>query len=226
MSIPLGAQLDFASLGSMQVAISHCPVMGEVHCEYQSGLLPWHPWPGHPPQFAQLKPLDPPDSEELWANMMAFTYSMSNYSAPTPLRSDQECVVSLFMSRIDVSTHDEAFLIIEPFDVIQPMLVHLFSHLDHSVFIHHVLFNFSWWTRQSNPVMCPWTIHTKPTIITWCHFSNGVSTHPQNGVKLEIEDFKVKQFWTILKNHKFMNNFPEVSLTVVRQALILLKISD
>ena len=52
MSIPPGAQLDFISLGSIQVTISHFPVMGEVHCEYQSKTvaqmsLTWYPynWP-------------------------------------------------------------------------------------------------------------------------------------------------------------------------------------
>ena len=31
MNVPLGSQLDFASLGSIQVTISHFPVTGEVH---------------------------------------------------------------------------------------------------------------------------------------------------------------------------------------------------
>ena len=36
MSVPLGAQLDCASLDSLQVTILHFPAMGEVQCEYQS----------------------------------------------------------------------------------------------------------------------------------------------------------------------------------------------
>ena len=36
MSIPLGAQLDFASLESLQVTISHYPVTGKLQCEYLS----------------------------------------------------------------------------------------------------------------------------------------------------------------------------------------------
>ena len=51
------------------------------------------------------------------------------------LRSDQECLVSSFVSMINVSKHDEAFLIIEQSDVVQHMPVHLLSHLDHSIFI-------------------------------------------------------------------------------------------
>ena len=35
MNLPWVAQLDFASLGSIQVTISHFPVMGKVHCQYQ-----------------------------------------------------------------------------------------------------------------------------------------------------------------------------------------------
>ena len=123
---------------------------------------------------------------------MPFTYSMSDYTALRPLRSDQECVVSSLMSRIDVSKHDESFLIIEPSDVVQHTCVHLFSHSDCSVFTHHCLFNFSWWTRHPNLVMCPWTVHTKPAIAFWCHFLNWLSTHPKNVVELEIEKFESK----------------------------------
>ena len=64
---------------------------------------------------------------------------MSDYTIPRPLGSDQECVVSLFMSMFDVSKHDEAFLIIEQSDIVWCMSVHLFSHSDSSVIIHHVL---------------------------------------------------------------------------------------
>ena len=62
MHIPQGAQLDFASLGSIQVTLSHFPAMGEVHCEYESQTvsLTWAT-----PQSAQLEPLDQPDFEDL-----------------------------------------------------------------------------------------------------------------------------------------------------------------
>ena len=39
MSIPLGAQLNCASLESLQVTISHYPVTGKVQCEYQSQTI-------------------------------------------------------------------------------------------------------------------------------------------------------------------------------------------
>ena len=116
-------QLDFASLGSMQVTLSHFPVMGQVWCEYKSQTmsLTWAT-----PQLAQLKPLDQPNFEEFWANAIK---SMSDYTTPRLLRIDQECVVSSFVSMID-----ETFLIIEWSDV-QCMPVHLLSHSDHSIFI-------------------------------------------------------------------------------------------
>ena len=37
--VPLGVQLDFASLQSLQDTISHYPVTGEVQCEYQSWTM-------------------------------------------------------------------------------------------------------------------------------------------------------------------------------------------
>ena len=37
--IPLGAQLDLHSLGSLQVTISHGPAAGEVHYEYHSQVI-------------------------------------------------------------------------------------------------------------------------------------------------------------------------------------------
>ena len=64
---------------------------------------------------------------------------MSDHTAPRPLGSDQECFVSFFVFWIDVSKHDEAFLVIEQSGVAQCMPVHLLSHSDHSVVIHHVL---------------------------------------------------------------------------------------
>ena len=39
MSGPLEAQLDFASLGCLQVTILHFPVMGKICCEYQSWTI-------------------------------------------------------------------------------------------------------------------------------------------------------------------------------------------
>ena len=59
------------------------------------------------------------------------------------------CCDFFFMSMIEVSKCNEAFLIIEQFDAIQHMHVNLFSYLDHSVFIHHALIYFSLWTRLS-----------------------------------------------------------------------------
>ena len=39
VSIPLGAQLELTSMWSMQVTISHYPVMGEVQYQYQSQVI-------------------------------------------------------------------------------------------------------------------------------------------------------------------------------------------
>ena len=39
ISIPMGAQLDLSSLGSLQVVISHNPVIGEVQYQYQSRVI-------------------------------------------------------------------------------------------------------------------------------------------------------------------------------------------
>ena len=150
MSIPLEAQLDFASLGSIQVTILHFAVKGKVHCEYQFQTVALTSLTQMPLQLAQAKPLDQPDSmEEFWANEMLFTWPTSDYTTPRLLGSDQECVVSSFMSMTSTSKHDEASLIIEQSDVAQHMHVHLPSHWDHSVFIHHVFVNFFWWTGQS-----------------------------------------------------------------------------
>ena len=57
MSIPLATQLDFASLGSIQVTILHFPVMSEVHWEYQSQTIAWGPWPRVPCNWPSLNPL-------------------------------------------------------------------------------------------------------------------------------------------------------------------------
>ena len=64
MSMSLGSQLDFASLESIQVTTLHFPVMGEVHCEYQSWTVALMSLTQAPLQLAQPKPLDQPDSEE------------------------------------------------------------------------------------------------------------------------------------------------------------------
>ena len=90
----------FSSLGSIQVTILHFPVIGgEVCCEYQFQTIALMSLTQAPHNPAQLKPLDPHDSE-FWANVMLFTYSMSDYTTPKPLRSNQECVVSSFLSLI------------------------------------------------------------------------------------------------------------------------------
>ena len=59
---PLGAQLDFASLESLQVTISHYPVMGEVWCEYQFQTIALMSLTQTPLSRALPKTLDQPDS--------------------------------------------------------------------------------------------------------------------------------------------------------------------
>ena len=44
-----------------------------VHCEYQTWTIALISLTQAPLQLAQPKPLDQPDSEELWANAMLFT---------------------------------------------------------------------------------------------------------------------------------------------------------
>ena len=89
MSIPLGAQLDFASLGSLQVTISHYPVKGEVQYEYQSLTIAMMSMAQTSLQLALPEPPDQPDSspwiEELWANAMLFNWPTSLYATPKPL---------------------------------------------------------------------------------------------------------------------------------------------
>ena len=70
MSIPQGLTV---SMRSIQVIISHFPVMGEVHCEYQSQTIALTSLTWAPLQLAWLEPLDQPDSEEFWVNVMLFT---------------------------------------------------------------------------------------------------------------------------------------------------------
>ena len=62
MNVPLGAQLDFASLESLQVTISHYPAMGEVQCEYQSWTIALMSLTQMSLQLALPKPPDQPDS--------------------------------------------------------------------------------------------------------------------------------------------------------------------
>ena len=64
MNVHSGAQLDFASLWSIQVIISHFPVMGEVHCEYQSQTIALMSLTWEPLQLAQVVLPDQLDSEE------------------------------------------------------------------------------------------------------------------------------------------------------------------
>ena len=81
-SIPLGAQLDFSSLESLQATILHYPVMGKVWCEYQSQTIALMP-------LTQMSlPLALPKSpgqsysspwiEELWVNSVLFIWTMSD----------------------------------------------------------------------------------------------------------------------------------------------------
>ena len=62
MRVPLGAQLDLAPLGSMQVTILHFPVMGEKHYEYQSWTVALMSLTQASLLLAEPKPLDQPDS--------------------------------------------------------------------------------------------------------------------------------------------------------------------
>ena len=57
VNIPLVAQLDLNSLGSLQVIVSHNPMTGEVQYQYQSRVISWMSL-----QLAPSKPLDQPDS--------------------------------------------------------------------------------------------------------------------------------------------------------------------
>ena len=62
--IPLGVQLDLCSLGSLQITISHGPVVGEVWYEYQSQVITQVLL--QLPQFEPSKPSDcPPRIQEL-----------------------------------------------------------------------------------------------------------------------------------------------------------------
>ena len=60
MNISLGAQLDFASLESLQVTISHYWVMCEVQCEYQSQTFALTSLTQMSLQLALPKPPDQP----------------------------------------------------------------------------------------------------------------------------------------------------------------------
>ena len=64
MSIALAAQLDFDSLGSTQVTISHFPVIGEICCEYQSWTISLTSLTQVPLQLAHATLPDQLDSEE------------------------------------------------------------------------------------------------------------------------------------------------------------------
>ena len=80
-------------------------------------------------------------------------------------------------------------MIIEQSDVTQHMHVHLFSHWDHSVFIHHVLVNFFWWTGQSfYMIIKPFCVPMDGSYKTNHHhlelFLNQASTHPLDGIEL------------------------------------------
>ena len=78
---PLGAQLDQASLESLQVTISHFRALGKVQCEYQS-------WTVALTSLTQVSTIGPtqtphqPNSSPwikwLWTCVMIFTWPMSN----------------------------------------------------------------------------------------------------------------------------------------------------
>ena len=88
--IPLRAQLDLCSLGSLQVTVSHDPAVGEVHYEYQSQVMTWVSL--QLPLFKPSKASDsPPRIQELWANMMLFLSLMSDSTAPWPQKNDKKC---------------------------------------------------------------------------------------------------------------------------------------
>ena len=58
MHVPMGAQLKYISLGSLQVAISCFPVTGEVQCEYQSQTIALMSLTQASLQLSLPKPLD------------------------------------------------------------------------------------------------------------------------------------------------------------------------
>ena len=76
-----GGTNGFSSLGSIQVTILHFPVMGKVHCEYQSQTFALMSLTWVPLQLAQSTVPDQLDSEEeFWANTMLFTWPTSDYT--------------------------------------------------------------------------------------------------------------------------------------------------
>ena len=75
------AWLDLCSLGSLQVTISHYPVVRKVWCEYQSWVITQASL--QMPQFDPLEPSDsPPRIQELWVNTMLFLLPTSDSTAP------------------------------------------------------------------------------------------------------------------------------------------------
>ena len=62
MSIPLGVQLDLATLASMQVTISHYPATGKVQYKYQSETVALISLAQTSLQLALPKPSHQPDS--------------------------------------------------------------------------------------------------------------------------------------------------------------------
>ena len=128
-SEPLGTQLDFASFGSIQVTISHFPVMGKVCCEYQSQTVVLTSLTQASLPLTQPKSPDQPVSEEeFWVKATHFTQLTSDYTASRLLGSDQKCVVSSFVSMISESKHDDTSLITGQSTVAQHMNVHFLSH--------------------------------------------------------------------------------------------------
>ena len=81
--IPLGAQLDFCSLGSLQVTMSCDLTAREVCYEYQSQVITQASL--QLPQFEPSEPSDsPPWIQELSVNTMLFLSSTSDSTTPWP----------------------------------------------------------------------------------------------------------------------------------------------
>ena len=57
VNIPLGAQLDLSSLGSLQVIVSYNSMMGQVWYQHQSRVISWTSL-----QLAPSEPSNKPDS--------------------------------------------------------------------------------------------------------------------------------------------------------------------
>ena len=125
-----------------------------VHCELPvPGLLPWCPWPGHPYDHG---PAHTPRSAWLWGSALSefntlYLIQELTISAPRllgPRKWPGMCCTFVHAnSMINTSKHDRGF---SDYWMIWCYLTHthtcmfIFSLIQvHSVFIHHVLVNFS-----------------------------------------------------------------------------------